>query len=79
MTYIEQAIRKAIEGGYEMKLSFALPIITDERKLTEESWAWIFSVIKVNKLVGSIFLDPNFWIALGKSLGWKDFDGRCAD
>lgn len=54
---IQEAIKKAIEGGWK------------------ESSSWFDGVIIKQKA----FLDPIFWQALGKSLGWEDFMGGYED
>lgn len=55
-TGINLALSKAIEGGYIVKF---------------RDYYW--SEIETDKKIYSnaIFLDPLFWQALGKSLGWK--------
>lgn len=74
---MEQAIKKAIEGGWKPGL------VTDFSVLDDESWImvihqagykwvrsdWVFD--------NSIFLDPLFWQALGKALGWKEYSSYC--
>lgn len=59
---MKEAITKAIEGGYdEMKF---YPI-----------WKTSELGVGFHKLpLTGIFLDPLFWQALGKSLGWTDTD-----
>lgn len=60
--YIEQAIKKAIEGGWVYRLGNEVV----ERNLRD-------GVMLVEH-----FLDPLFWQSLGKAMGWKDekeYDG----
>lgn len=55
MIYIEQAIQKSIKGGYKIT-----PVLARESVEVD--------VYKVN--LTCIFLQPLFWQALGKALGW---------
>ncbi|MGD0800364.1 MAG: hypothetical protein ABR906_03525 [Terracidiphilus sp.] len=53
---IEEAIQKAIKGGYDSKsLRFTM-----DGKL---------AVVAMN--INRIFLDPSFWQSLGKALSWQ--------
>ena len=77
---ITTAIKKAIEGGYK-----------EPRKFTE----WNIDKHKVKKMmlgdwstsngwsisIANILLDPDFWEALGKSMGWgyEEFGCGCKD
>ncbi len=68
---IEEAILLAVEGGYEPFKSFKLSIAD---KLEQTDFETIICW-RAGKAHGSIkfprvFLDPNFWQCLGKSLGW---------
>lgn len=54
MTYIEQAIKKAIEGGYKA------PCCNRDIKLAEH----------LTENLNMVFLDPLFWQCLGKAMGW---------
>lgn len=64
---LQQAIEKAIKAGYSRPNgSFSLPM-----KLNDEFDIWEYDT-------NAILLDPEFWKALGKSMGWdkklhKDF------
>jgi len=57
--YVEQAIKKAIEGGYQYRVDFGSYDYPDKH----------FELPK--KTVIEVFLDPDFWRALGKAEGWK--------
>lgn len=68
---IQQAIEKAIEGGYhrgqigtspivEINCDFAITETKGERNHYGLAWVW---------------LDPLFWQSLGKAMGWKNTDG----
>ena len=52
MNYINEAIKKAIEAGYDNQNAryYQLPGFDDPKP---------------------VFLDPDFWECLGKSLGWS--------
>lgn len=71
---IKQAIQKAIEGGF----------MIGDKVVKDPKYGWIISwSVAKDKESGGIghgmtllhesdfFLDPLFWQALGKSLGWK--------
>lgn len=59
MTAIEQAIKDAVEkGGYKPKHQAQFQIGNDYRI----------------QLQDAVFLDPSFWLALGKARGWRQFD-----
>ena len=54
---IQQAIEKAIEGGYENK-----ELLIGGPKFVAEHYS---------HGVSQLFLDPIFWQSLGKAMGWK--------
>ena len=56
---VEQAIKKAIEGGWKPDSRNRL------LKLNDEHDRYLH--------VRSIFLDPSFWQSLGKALEWKPY------
>jgi len=62
MNYTTEAIKKAIEGGYNHPL-VSKNLSLSRRKAEGED-------VKPN--FSTFFLDPDFWIALGKSLGWDE-------
>lgn len=63
---IEQAIEKAIEGGWP-DLNYAA--ISDRKKAVEQ--------IASNELESTL-LDPSFWQSLGKAMGWNELTcDRC--
>lgn len=68
MTYTEQAIQKAIEGGYWPSNREKVSPVRIDMMRSNLSFA-------LNSEGGfvcsSLFLDPLFWQSLGKSLGWK--------
>ena len=65
---IEEAIKKAIEQGYDV--SGFLPGFPDRKIQPAKLLVFIMS------RKSDIFLDPLFWQALGKSLGWgRNIDG----
>lgn len=61
---IEQAIQKAIEGGWE----YNIPIYWRRRNIAVENGYDDFPL-------SSIFDDPLFWQSLGKDMGWESGDG----
>lgn len=73
---IKDSIEKAIEGGWthrDWQLSAAsLLRVTDhfvQSKTGNNDWHDIFEI-------ESMLLDPKFWQALGKTLGWDSPTGR---
>lgn len=65
MTYLEQAIQKACDHGY--KDSHIWGIENGEYILMDDSGQ------RVGKLtVHEMLLDPTWWQALGRGLGWSD-------
>lgn len=67
MDKLQQAIQKAIEGGYELKQNNSF--FSDPKDLS-----------KIGIYTHIVVLDPLFWQSLGKSLGWdklvKVIDGK---
>lgn len=61
--YIEEIIKVAQQGNYQSKLN-GFYLTEDGRKTSEEKYSYV---------VQSCFLDPNFWQAIGKVKGWKDY------
>lgn len=70
---IEQAIEKAVEGGYhrgqigtspivEINCDFAITETKGERNHYGLAWVW---------------LDPLFWQSLGKAMGWPEDTTYC--
>jgi len=58
MTHIEQAIKEAVEQGYEPKLE-RFPEIVD------------VPVMQIAAAMqADVFIDPDFWQALGRARGW---------
>ena len=57
MTYIEKAIQKVIEGGY------------NGVQITDDLWSGIMTD-SAKENYRCMFIDPLFWQALGKSMGW---------
>ena len=60
---IKEAIKKAIEGGFELR-----PKGGTEIYLNNAGHNW-------KEIAEYNYLDPLFWQALGKSLGWKKNKG----
>lgn len=60
---MENAIKKAIEGGYN-----------DTPPFVYSNFGEVIPKANITDLVyKSYFLDPKFWQALGKQQGWRDF------
>ena len=59
MKYIEQIIKKAIEGGYPAQGYFSDIIQIKATDNVREG------------LKNAMFLDPDFWKSLGKAMGWE--------
>lgn len=60
---IQQAIKKAVDGGYEN------PIV-DNWLIDAESGDVLEN--QDNDLVANLFLDTLFWQSLGKAMGWSE-------
>lgn len=74
MNIPQQAIEKAIEGGWFTKLSkHNWKVEGYSLQIEEELGFFPFVHNKFRHLlrIESIALDPTFWQALGKALGWK--------
>lgn len=71
-SYTEQAIKLAIEGGYE---GFEWNDSIEVEKINS-MYAWVWGKSKLGEShgipLGVICLDPAFWKCLGKGLGWSD-------
>lgn len=64
---VEEAIKKAIEGGYPF---------------WGKTNARAFEGVDTNDHLSDILLDPSFWQSLGKAIGWgktKNFESRRED
>ena len=71
----KQAVDKAIEGGWTLKagrLDNHRP--EKENYLDEENQTFHHKGIQIDARL--IVLDPSFWQALGKALGWKSNHSR---
>lgn len=69
MEYTEKAIRLAIGGGYKPEPYRTRQFIRTSR--------WTYQHMQTSSAsmaYSEIFLDPLFWQALGKSLGWAEDD-----
>ena len=65
---IESAIKLAIENGYGPSWwRLRLKERDYKTEWTGKEWDEIFSVKAINKF----FLDRDFWICLGKGMGWE--------
>lgn len=65
---MKEAIQKAIEGGWKP---------TGYGKFSDNAISYKVQAVMKIKYKERIFLDPLFWKALGKSLGWDELeDGR---
>jgi len=62
---MEQAIKKAIEGGYKGG---------KWNTITKEYCLDFFELNNRHKIMYSYLVDPLFWECLGKALGWKQQD-----
>src|SRR5437879_8820984 len=69
---IQEAIDKANEGGYHIYGSDGMD--TDYEGATNDYSAWTRKDNKSSFLVPTeeTFLDPQFWQALGRALGWSE-------
>lgn len=65
---IEEVIKKAVEGGWKPKMDEKF-----KKKFEVEHDNVIFySKVNVRRYpLDSIFIDPKFWQALGKYMGWE--------
>lgn len=71
---MEEAIKKAIEGGWK-GLEFNDSIRIDNfRPADVHSRVWGESILGEQHIttIAQIVCDPQFWIALGKSMKWKE-------
>ena len=74
---IHEAIEKAIEGGYGVLVRpYIKPLVLDVSKMEAETWRNVLDFIESNHLEEKIFLDPLFWQAMGKAMGWGGKTGE---
>lgn len=67
---MKQAIEKAIEGGWKSKINLnGIP-------LTNKNWE--AQMVMAGGFAIAWFLDPLFWQALGKSIGWDKINEQKA-
>lgn len=75
---MNEAIQKAIEGGYEIKGLFmrAKGANIEDGKLVlhkeKDGWNSTEKMTIDEAFENKLLLDPLFWKSLGKSLGWKE-------
>ena len=69
---VQEALNKATEGGYHISGSDGMD--TDYEGATNDYSAWTRKDNKSSFLVPTeeTFLDPQFWQALGRALGWSE-------
>jgi hypothetical protein len=69
---IQEAIDKATEGGYHIYGSDGMD--TDYEGATNDYSAWTRKDNESSFLIPTeeTFLDPRFWQALGRALGWSE-------
>lgn len=70
---MEQAIKKAIEGGYNAWNSPNVVVYEESDTHYSENWVSIGS-FDVHRM--ELLLDPLFWQALGKQQGWWERVGK---
>jgi hypothetical protein len=72
---IQEAMNKAVEGGYHIYGSDGMD--TDYEGATHDYSAWTRKDNASSFLVPTeeTFLDPQFWQALGRALGWREACG----
>jgi hypothetical protein len=72
MMTIQEAMNKAVEGGYHIYGSDGMD--TDYEGATKDYSAWTRKDNASSFLVPTeeTFLDPHFWQALGRALGWRE-------
>lgn len=68
MNKIHQAIKLAIENGYGHSFWRTRLQRDPDTEWTSQEWEEVFDFDVINKCL----LDPLFWQALGKALGWSD-------
>lgn len=75
MTYIEQVIREAVEkGGWRPTISDEY-LMRDLAILTEKGMCDLVSLVHSENR--ALFLDPDFWQALGKARRWRTWCDYC--
>ena len=74
---MKQAIEKAIEGGYEPFKTFKMEEARDVEFIGDDMSVYVPRFTNVaHASINRILLDPLFWQALGKAMGWEDGDSR---
>lgn len=71
---IEEATKKAIEGGFWDYFEL-LPLERAECRLDGKTKTVIATGdgLIVGRQLEELLLDPSFWQSLGKALGWRDY------
>lgn len=63
---IQEAIKKAVEGGWEN----TLPKITPHNPENDAGKASVLNALLRKQYLPMALLDPLFWQALGRAMGW---------
>jgi hypothetical protein len=68
---IHEAIEKAVEGGYHIYGSDGMDTSYEGANSDFSAWTRTDNASTFLVAVEATFLDPQFWQALGKALGWN--------
>lgn len=72
----KRIIEKAIEGGWQSKIFRHKNFVADTGSYDFQVVDTETGAVVLRLPYAEIALDPTFWQALGKSLGWKDWEGK---
>lgn len=72
MQYLNEAIRIAIEKGGYAPTDSGEPVV--EYSIVDKNYIWVYEEdgTGARPTFNDIVVDPLFWQALGKALGWND-------
>ena len=69
---IQEAINKAVEGGYHMQGSDEMDTYYEGANNDFSAWTRTDNASSFMVPTEETFLDPRFWQALGRTLGWTE-------
>jgi hypothetical protein len=69
---VQEAMKKAVEGGYHIESSDGVDIAYSGANDEYSAWTRTDNESSFLVPVEETLLDPSFWQALGRTLGWDE-------